>query len=123
MMISKVEQNTAAWTALNVLLPSRTPDEDYWWKQSGPQLAALVEGAGYAPEKQYEALLFHYHWMVSWLICCDPVCVFVSKKTAGALHGPIALGGRRPKEVEIAIATRWNAHWIFVEVEHYADPA
>ena len=63
--VSQNVPNTAAWKALNLLLPTRTPDEDYWRKESGPQLAALVEGAGYAPGKQYEALLFHYHWMVS----------------------------------------------------------
>lgn len=56
---------TAAWQSLNLYLPTRTHDEDYWWQKSGPQLAALVEGAEYPLAKQYEALLFHYHWMVS----------------------------------------------------------
>ncbi|KAI7498137.1 hypothetical protein KC367_g5297 [Hortaea werneckii] len=58
---------TAAWQSLNLYLPTRTHDEDYWWQKSGPQLAALVEGAEYPLAKQYEALLFHYHWMVPYM--------------------------------------------------------
>ncbi|PIA99511.1 4-O-dimethylallyl-L-tyrosine synthase [Cercospora beticola] len=58
---------TEAFEALTSILPSRSADENYWWDLTGPQLAALVEGAGYAPAKQYEALLFHYHWMVPYM--------------------------------------------------------
>lgn len=54
-----------AWTSLSLLLPSRGPDCDYWWKLTGRHLASLMEAAGYAIERQYEALVFHYHWMVS----------------------------------------------------------
>ncbi|PPJ60937.1 hypothetical protein CBER1_08601 [Cercospora berteroae] len=58
---------TEAFETLTSILPARSADEDYWWNLTGPQLAALVEGAGYAPAKQYEALLFHYHWMVPYM--------------------------------------------------------
>lgn len=54
-----------AWAALSTFLPSRGPDCDYWWQLTGMHLASLMEAAGYAIERQYEALLFHYHWMVS----------------------------------------------------------
>ncbi|KAK7963526.1 hypothetical protein PG988_010500 [Apiospora saccharicola] len=54
-----------AWTALSQHLPPRSPDEDAWWKLTGPHMAALVEAAGYPIEKQYEALLILYRWTAS----------------------------------------------------------
>ena len=57
--------STQAWRALSQYLPTRNPDSDYWWDFTGRHLAAIVEAAGYSIEKQYEALLFHYHWAVS----------------------------------------------------------
>uniref|UniRef100_UPI00389B3A79 Dimethylallyl tryptophan synthase GliD1 n=1 Tax=Fusarium tricinctum TaxID=61284 RepID=UPI00389B3A79 len=56
-----------AWASLSLLLPSRGPDCDYWWKLTGRHLASLMEAAGYATERQYEALVFHYHWMVPYM--------------------------------------------------------
>lgn len=61
---SKNGQPTEAWGALSQYLPTRDPNSDYWWGLTGRQLATLVEAAGYPIEKQYEALLFHYHWTV-----------------------------------------------------------
>jgi hypothetical protein len=58
-------QSMQAWRALSQYLPTRNPDSDYWWRLTGRHLAAIVEAAGYPIEKQYEALLFHYHWTVS----------------------------------------------------------
>ena len=59
-------QSTQAWRALSQYLPGHSnPDSDYWWCLTGRHLSALVEAAGYPIEKQYEALLFHYHWTVS----------------------------------------------------------
>ncbi|KAK2858466.1 hypothetical protein FQN49_004703 [Arthroderma sp. PD_2] len=58
---------TKAWEALSPLLPSRTPDYDFWWKLTGMNLASLVDAAGYPIERQYETLLFHYHWIVPFL--------------------------------------------------------
>ncbi|KAL4780406.1 hypothetical protein BJX76DRAFT_338118 [Aspergillus varians] len=55
---------TPAWTTLNRFLPSRTADLDYWWKFSGRHLAIILDAAQYPMEKQYETLLFHYHWGV-----------------------------------------------------------
>ncbi|KAH0593758.1 hypothetical protein MHUMG1_08509 [Metarhizium humberi] len=56
-----------AWASLSTLLPSRGPDCDYWWQLTGMHLASLMEAAGYAIERQYEALLFHYHWMIPYM--------------------------------------------------------
>lgn len=54
------------WQSLKKCLPS-TKDEniDFWWHLTGYHLAVMVEAAGYSTEKQYEVLLFHYHWIVS----------------------------------------------------------
>ena len=58
-------QSTQAWRAVSQYLLSRNSDNDYWWQLTGRHLAAIVEAAGYPIEKQYEALLFHYHRAVS----------------------------------------------------------
>lgn len=92
---------TAAWRSLNLYLPTRTHDEDYWWQKSGPQLAALVEGAGYTLAKQYEALLFHYHWMVCHR---QRTRTYPIDATPGALHGPFAPTRRCGEAVEVASA-------------------
>ncbi|PFH61329.1 hypothetical protein XA68_17631 [Ophiocordyceps unilateralis] len=55
---------SSVWDTLSSQLPSRSPECDYWWNLTGMHLARMVEGAGYPIEKQHEALLFHYHWMV-----------------------------------------------------------
>ncbi|KAF3932009.1 hypothetical protein ABW20_dc0103572 [Dactylellina cionopaga] len=60
-------QTTKAWRFLSPLLPSRNPNCDYWWRLTGMHLANMVDAAGYTIEKQYEALLFHYHWMVPYM--------------------------------------------------------
>lgn len=49
------------------LLPSRNHDQDFWWKVTGRQLAVLLEAAGYPIERQYNTLLFHYHWAIPYL--------------------------------------------------------
>lgn len=63
-----------AWEAISQWLPSRGPESDYWWKLTGPHLATMMDAAGYAIEKQYEALVFHYHWIVSCAlnVSCSP---------------------------------------------------
>jgi hypothetical protein len=63
--IAQKHQSTQAWRSLSRLLPSRDSDSDYWWGLTGRQLAFMVDAAGYSMERQYEALLFHYHWAVS----------------------------------------------------------
>ncbi|KAF3903541.1 hypothetical protein AA313_de0201572 [Arthrobotrys entomopaga] len=60
-------KSTRAWEFLAPLLPARTPDCDYWWKLTGFHIAHLVDAAGYPIEKQYEALLFHYHSIVPYM--------------------------------------------------------
>lgn len=56
--------NTKAWRALSQCLHTLDPDSNHWWQLTGRHLAALVDAAGYPIEKQYEALLMHYHWTV-----------------------------------------------------------
>lgn len=56
---------TPVWSQLSQLLPARDADKDFWWNVTGSQLATMVAAAEYSVEKQYEALLFHYHWSVS----------------------------------------------------------
>lgn len=56
---------TKVWQSLSLWLPQRNPDYDFWWGLTGPHLAIMLENAGYAPEKQFEMLLFHYNWSVS----------------------------------------------------------
>lgn len=56
-----------AWTKLSRYLPYVNAAQDYWWQLTGRHLASLVEAAGYPLEKQYEALIFHYHWTVPYM--------------------------------------------------------
>ncbi|KAI0401623.1 dimethylallyl tryptophan synthase GliD1 [Xylaria palmicola] len=59
---TKQPQPTQAWRTLSQILPARDADSDYWWALTGYQLSFMLDAAGYSTEKQYEALLFHYHW-------------------------------------------------------------
>ncbi|KAL4747129.1 hypothetical protein BDW72DRAFT_209828 [Aspergillus terricola var. indicus] len=49
------------------LEPSRGPSHTHWWKLTGSQLALMLEAADYPIEKQFETLLFYYHWVVPYL--------------------------------------------------------
>lgn len=62
------QQPSVVWESVSKWLPSVSPSRDYWWRLTGPFLAALVSLAGYTTEQQYEALLFYYHWTVSWFL-------------------------------------------------------
>lgn len=55
------------WNSLvkNCLPPQTNKDVEFWWKITGYHLAVMIDAAGYSVEKQYETLLFHYHWIVS----------------------------------------------------------
>ncbi|KAH6857478.1 dimethylallyl tryptophan synthase GliD1 [Alternaria rosae] len=67
MKSSTISPTTKIWESLRPLLPSRGSDCDYWWNYTGLHLAYLLEAAGYSTERQYEALLFHYHLVVPYL--------------------------------------------------------
>ncbi|EOA85721.1 hypothetical protein ACJQWK_07740 [Exserohilum turcicum] len=58
---------TEAWKALEQCLPPRDSNSDTWWQLTGRHLATILDAAGYPVEKQYEALLFHYHWTVPYM--------------------------------------------------------
>ncbi|KAF3759925.1 dimethylallyl tryptophan synthase GliD1 [Cryphonectria parasitica EP155] len=60
-----VDSPSQVWDKLSKLLPTREVDSEFWWQLTGRHLAILVDAAGYSLERQYEALLFHYHWAVS----------------------------------------------------------
>ncbi|KAI9716366.1 MAG: hypothetical protein M1812_005433 [Candelaria pacifica] len=64
---SSKRTSTKVWESLQPLLPSRGADCDYWWDFTGLHLAYLIDAAGYSIERQYEALLFHYHRVVPYL--------------------------------------------------------
>lgn len=49
----------------NCLPIQKNKDVEFWWQLTGYHLAAMIDAAGYSAEKQYEVLLFHYHWIVS----------------------------------------------------------
>lgn len=49
---------------LSKLGPSRGASHAHWWKRTGPQLALMLKEAGYTVDKQFEVLLFYYHWIV-----------------------------------------------------------
>lgn len=53
------------WQSLKTCLAPEDYDIKFWWQLTGYQLAHMVEAAGYTLSKQYEILLFHYHWIVS----------------------------------------------------------
>ena len=54
------------WNSLvkKCLPQSDNKDIEFWWKLTGYHIAVMIEAAGYSIEKQYEVLLFHYHWIV-----------------------------------------------------------
>ncbi|KAI1083649.1 dimethylallyl tryptophan synthase GliD1, partial [Whalleya microplaca] len=62
-----VEPPTKVWLSLSQWLPARDPGSDYWWRLTGEHLATLLDAAGYSIERQYSALLFHYHWIVPYM--------------------------------------------------------
>ncbi|KAK4234120.1 aromatic prenyltransferase [Achaetomium macrosporum] len=60
-------ESASAWKALSQYLPARNADYDFWWQFTGGHLATILEEADYPMHKQYEALLFHYHWAVPYM--------------------------------------------------------
>ncbi|CAH0054696.1 unnamed protein product [Clonostachys solani] len=67
---SKLERENASkvWKSLiQECLPDRNRDLDYWWGLTGFHLASMVDNANYSIEKQYQALLFHYHMITPYL--------------------------------------------------------
>ncbi|KJZ72347.1 hypothetical protein HIM_08273 [Hirsutella minnesotensis 3608] len=86
-----------AWKAISQWLPSRGKESDYWWDLTGRHLATMMDAAGYTIEKQYEALVFHYHWIVPYL---GP-----APTPDGSLAWPSLLG---VKGLPIEYSWKWN---------------
>ncbi|KAL4746285.1 hypothetical protein BDW72DRAFT_197826 [Aspergillus terricola var. indicus] len=92
-----VTKQSKAWETLSRCLPPRNADLDYWWALTGAHLALMLEAAGYSTEKQYEALLFHYHWIIPYM---GP-----SPSSPGALKWPSLLG---VEGSPIEYSWKWN---------------
>ncbi|KAL5340580.1 aromatic prenyltransferase [Aspergillus crustosus] len=65
--LSNGGRSTPAWKVLSQTLPSRAPDADAWWQLTGRHLAVLLDAAAYPIERQYECLLYHYHYATPYL--------------------------------------------------------
>lgn len=68
--VHRLENDTKVWKSLvETCLPlGLNRDVDFWWDLTGRHMAQMVAAAGYSVERQYEILLFHYHWIVSSLL-------------------------------------------------------
>ncbi|KAH7038344.1 aromatic prenyltransferase [Microdochium trichocladiopsis] len=61
-------KKSSVWDAVSRWLPpSEDQNVEYWWKLTGPHVAHMMHAAGYPVEAQYDALLFHYHYIVPYL--------------------------------------------------------
>ncbi|KAI1288308.1 aromatic prenyltransferase [Xylaria venustula] len=58
------EGQPKVWQSLGLCLAPQDYNVRFWWQLTGYHLAHMVESAGYTIERQYEILLFHYHWIV-----------------------------------------------------------
>ncbi|KAL2851089.1 tryptophan dimethylallyltransferase-domain-containing protein [Aspergillus pseudoustus] len=65
--LSDGKNSTDAWGVLSRTLPLRDADSDAWWQFTGKHLAVLLDAAGYPSERQYECLLYHYHYAAPYL--------------------------------------------------------
>lgn len=63
--LSSPRAGTQAWKSLLKCLPRGDSNVEFWWQLTGSLLAEVVEAADYTVARQYEILLFHYHWIVS----------------------------------------------------------
>lgn len=72
-MMTATQPPSKAWAIVSQWLPPRSPDLHLWWQLTGLHLSYMVDAAGYSIEKQIEALLFHYHWIVSKALCVLPL--------------------------------------------------
>ncbi|KAI1381282.1 dimethylallyl tryptophan synthase GliD1 [Hypoxylon crocopeplum] len=61
------ESSSPVWEAVSRWLPLANPDLEYWWKLTGPHVAHMMETAGHSVEAQYNALLFHYSYVIPYL--------------------------------------------------------
>ncbi|KAI0199299.1 dimethylallyl tryptophan synthase GliD1 [Astrocystis sublimbata] len=108
---SKKMEQTPPWLALNQWLPSRDADSDYWWKLTGEHLARMLEAAGYTTERQYSALLFHYHLIVPYL---GP-----KPRADGTLQWPSLLG---VEGSPIEYSWKWNTPTKGPDVRYTMEP-
>lgn len=94
---SSAEPAPAVWLALKKWLPAQNDDLEYWWGLTGLHLAIMLEAAGYTTEKQYNALLFHYHWIVRLRSLVDP-------NLLTAVHTGAILGSTSKAQWDLEVA-------------------
>ncbi|KAL3443931.1 tryptophan dimethylallyltransferase-domain-containing protein [Aspergillus insuetus] len=58
---------THVWKVLSRTLPSQDANSDAWWQLTGKHLAVLLNAAGYPVDRQFECLLYHYHYAAPYL--------------------------------------------------------
>ncbi|KAI1325880.1 dimethylallyl tryptophan synthase GliD1 [Xylariaceae sp. FL0255] len=61
------KNQSSVWEAVSRWLPLNSPDLEYWWKLTGPHVSHMMEAAGHSVEAQYNALLFHYAYIIPYL--------------------------------------------------------
>ncbi|KAI0904216.1 aromatic prenyltransferase [Ustulina deusta] len=61
------EDQPKVWQSLGLCLAPKDYNVRFWWQLTGYHLAHMVDAAGYTIERQYEILLFHYHWIIHQL--------------------------------------------------------
>ncbi|KAH6658481.1 dimethylallyl tryptophan synthase GliD1 [Truncatella angustata] len=98
---------------LSGCLPRRDKDNDQWWNLTGKHLAILLEAAEYSLERQYAALLFHYHWTIPYMGEAPPL----NHTTPSKGKASLALDGS-----SIEYSWKWNSLKSPPEVRYTIEP-
>jgi hypothetical protein len=92
------------WAAVSQWLAPSNADLEYWWKLTGPQVAHMMVAAGYSTEAQYNALLFHYHWIVRPR---HPISLIIMHKSSANKHlSSFPISAPRPEPTAPSDGTR-----------------
>lgn len=67
LVVAPTAQSPEVWKSLSQWLPPRDADKDFWWNLCGHNLAVMLEAGDYTLSKQYDALIFFYHWVVPYM--------------------------------------------------------
>lgn len=107
-----VEQHDV-YKALLACLPHRDVHTDRWWQLTGKHLATLLKAADYSLERQYAALLFHYHWTIPYMGDAPPE----DQTTPTKGHASLALDGS-----SIEYSWKWNTSINAPEIRYTIEP-
>ncbi|KAJ5193614.1 hypothetical protein N7491_000945 [Penicillium cf. griseofulvum] len=64
---TKHSRGTSIWEIVSRWHFAQDPSQAYWWTHTGPYLALMLKEANYPTEKQFEYMLFYYHWIIPQL--------------------------------------------------------